>query len=1495
MKTAFTRQSFFGLAAIGALAILFSGDRASAEFGAAQTKLACCQLTTSLASQYLRGSDVPGDERFFKTEAAPPNIHFLFDNSGSMRFIAQVDVYNEAPFFNSDPANNGCSNTYLIAYQTAKGWDPNTETGGAPYYPYPDQGTGLGSDNGPYTNLWRPDYIYAYYIGWPTSGFSPSVAYTNKTAACKGLWPSWASSQATQYNRCLTCLNTRGFYKKTGVSFPNDSAMIFTGNMMNFNPTRAVSARAVLKQVVKDMRRVRMGLTVFDGSSGGNMIRAQNPACNLSLSEGSNFDNNRASIVNSINGLTFSSSTPLAESLLNVGQYFCSDNKRYTNSPTASAPNIPGFGFSSSYIKSAFNNGSLSGQQRSVCWGCQVSSVVIITDGRPDGDNSLPRSQIFSRNGGQVRCDNDAFGNNLCADLESSQDDMLDDVAKLLYTQDLQITIPPVTSGSNFNSAGQQSLITYTIGFGVDHPILANAARYGGGEYYVANDADELRDRILAVVSQVETRATSFAAASVSSLQVNRTGGSLLPRFRPSRLNNKPWTGYLYRFELGAETITQYGGAFCDPAKAATILTGGAGDPNDLNMDGDCDDLNLIDIEDDAVVEDDDGVFRKALSPLEVAKPYWEASAVMKPTTGMTQHWQTRHIYTVVDSNNDNRLDWLDTPIEFSVANAATLRMYMGIPNTANPCPDLSSALGYVTPPLTPNQCAEWVIKWYRGADIFNADPGRRDYDREHFLQDIFHSSPVVVEPPSSKFLCGITGQCTQTLFGTKTPLKDYSGIDAYDKWVQEHGKRDKVVLVGSNSGMLHAFHNGNYLNVNDPYLEQPIYDQGSGTELWAFVPPDQLPKLLPNIDRQAYFVDGTPMVRDVWLNGVGADAVGSDQIKQWTEFRTVAVTGYGIGGTHRFALDITRLLPNPGDTFSDRSVIITKNVKVYRRSDPLDPDSPVSTTPTTITLKYSPPSQAGDFRWLWPQPCDAEALVVGDSYGNFSPKPPPLGAVAIANAAGPLQVNSVKAEERWIGFFNGGWDPYLARGRGLAMVDLKEGNTLWQYWHGESKANADDMKYPFVAVPSMMDLGNSVNAEPDRDLLFDTATVGDYGGNIWTVRFWQPGTIVSGKVTNWFAARAFRPSGASDNAVRQPITFMTSNALQPSTGYLRTYVGTGDRFNMLDKDGPLCRLSNPYACAQLGCTVRNTVRIDRGPASTQSTNAQYASKAYSTSTTALAAAGNACSGARMKLTWDYDSTGSCGQNSAGTLEYVCSGTTSTWTCSKAVDNWDKSAYQATAPTTSPDKFFGFWSYGGSSSTRRFNTSAEALTYDTAFGSNTRPMSEGDLTHLTSNTVSADKLGNGWYLSYGHGETPGRPDERTGSGSTVLDGCVLWNSFEAIEGGSTICATSGENVARFYQANYVTGSPNCAESFQQPDGGYDRYIERTVVAIPGEPNAQRTISAGQGASTIVTLEAGLTQGNTVSESSELVQSIYQLEVDHTEHACRHAGDTSQCK
>jgi len=163
-------------------------------------------------------------------------------------------------------------------------------------------------------------------------------------------------------------------------------------------------------------------------------------------------------------------------------------------------------------------------------------------------------------------------------------------------------------------------------------------------------------------------------------------------------------------------------------------------------------------------------------------------------------------------------------------------------------------------------------------------------------LGDIFHSSPVVVDPPVDQFICNLglpramrvdalpvrhqpaggppdgttpSDQYTITSGGTSTT------VTAYEKYWQDHETRQRVVLVGANDGMIHAFDAGSptasppVLNPNIGF-RQVIYDSGTGQRAVGLHPADQLARLwLMMRDGHQMYIDGDIMVRDVWVDGV--------------------------------------------------------------------------------------------------------------------------------------------------------------------------------------------------------------------------------------------------------------------------------------------------------------------------------------------------------------------------------------------------------------------------------------------------------------------------------------------------------------------------------------------------------------------------------------------------------------------------------------------------
>ncbi|WP_224240647.1 pilus assembly protein [Hyalangium gracile] len=1446
------------------LAMLGVAGGAHAELGnASENTAACCQLTTSLVNDVLRGDDVSGDERFFSADGAPPNIHFLVDASGSMRELPQIINSEHKKFF--EITTNGCDNPRLDAYSASRGWDPSFQ------YPVPDPGTGLGADSG-FDKLFLDDKFYAY-MYWNDSS-EPDIQWHSKEDACQSQVPNWNTTRTADYDRCIQCLSTKGWWKLPEATARDTAPLtnldfIFWGRFLNFNPPKYVTARAVLKSVIKDLKRVRVGISHFAETSDPNysvMLEAQSPSCTQIANDSSAFDGLRGDYINAVNSLTFSTSTPLARSLLNVGYYFTSDEDVYRTL----------FNFGTAYnYPPGFKNKALSDPARSVCWGCQSSSVILITDGEPsnDGVGLTLAGKLRAVNGGPVYCPasepcNDK-GPNAAIYTDDNSNYYLDDVARMLYEKDLQRNAPAQVG--DFDTTNKQNVVTYTVGFGINSNLLKHTAEVGGGLYYTANDGASLKQALLDIINNVQTRATSFSSPAASALQVNNASATLIPRFKPARSRTEPWQGQLYRFNMGPERLLG-----CDPKNPSL---GG-----DLNQDGDCNDTLMLDAAGEAVTEDAEGNFVKLLSPLTPAQPIWEAGAKLS-AAGPTR-WKTRKIYTLVDNNvpgGDGKLDYRDTPVEFVEANAAALREYLGISDNPDACSDLADRLG--VPSLSAIDCAKLVIRWYRGADALNPDPLQQDKDRSFLLGDIFHSSPISAEPPMPKNFCGFSTQCLTSLFSGATPQQDgYTtpeepNAKAYDKYVYEAGDRDKVVLVGANDGMLHAFHNGRKVTSADdvdPLTGQRRFDAGTGEELWAFIPPDLLPKLRPNIGKHAYFVDGTPMVRDVWIDGAGNQP--ADGKKQWEEFRTVAVVGTGRGGVHRFALDLTRLLGTaPGETAS------------------------------------LAPSLAGDFLWTWPQPCDPLALQVGESFTHFAPRPPPIGPVALTEqadqalrdlygpsgspGAGPWTVDNTPARERWVVALNGGFDEHMLRGRGMALVDIRSGHTVWSFFHGDGQSRSENLRYPIGAGLSMMDIGRADNPSADADLLWDSATVGDYGGQLWMVRMWKPGTwdATRQRVDNWFAARAFRAENlagksADAEALRAPFSYMTLNTLQPDTGFLRTFVGTGDRENLMEK-GTSCRLSNPRACAVQGCGVNNTLTVQRDGHTLFTTSAAYKDYRYfGGASTAAPAAGNSCAGAQVTLSWNNDKAHGCDNDNDGSIQFSCGGNSSTWSCQES-STWAQLNFAEDARPY-PQRYSGVYTYGGSDPTRKFDTDAEANTYEANLVTDSQLVDVGQFDSagkVTTSQQSAAPAGKGWFIQYA------KDHERTGTTGSLQAGCVVWSSFEPSGAAGNMCSTTGTNVARLYQANFATGMANCAVGFyNKGQDEWARFSESTTVAAPAEPAMQVSIGGGTIELGVTMVGPGTADRKAIQVSDDGVKSLYQLELDPRGHNCRHNGVAAAC-
>ncbi|MCU0558817.1 MAG: PilC/PilY family type IV pilus protein [Desulfobacterales bacterium] len=157
----------------------------------------------------------------------------------------------------------------------------------------------------------------------------------------------------------------------------------------------------------------------------------------------------------------------------------------------------------------------------------------------------------------------------------------------------------------------------------------------------------------------------------------------------------------------------------------------------------------------------------------------------------------------------------------------------------------------------SPAHTTAQVIDYIRGADEFDEDAdGNRSENRAIITGDILHSEPSVFR---------------------------YSYPD---------GSTKSYVFFGSNDGMLHAVYDESIAANSTSAVHY-------GTEAWAFIPPDLLPRLKAVIEggSHPYYVDASPKVYFMDINQNGLIDPGD---------RVVLVCGERKGGSSYFALDIT-------------------------------------------------------------------------------------------------------------------------------------------------------------------------------------------------------------------------------------------------------------------------------------------------------------------------------------------------------------------------------------------------------------------------------------------------------------------------------------------------------------------------------------------------------------------------------------------------------------
>jgi type IV pilus assembly protein PilY1 len=1454
----------------------------------------------------------------------------------------------------------------------------------------------------------------------------------------------------TAGNACTTCLASKGVYifsirwasSKNGSGVPTGygdwtNQMRISGGWLNANPPKFISARKAIKTLLridptspKLRDKVRYGLASFwNSDASGNAVNNNNggdssgiakgdgatllvplgPDCDTTTTAG--YVQDRQAIIDLLNStgtnrIRFRNYTPLGESLFNLAQYFSqpgatgAHDVRFTS--TWDKKGTPGgisywagqdfrscspgaIGASWAGTCNADDTGTNS-KQKSVCWSCQVSSAIIVTDGMPNNESGLPLSGVTSSHAtnpnGSGKWDFQkwtptayASSSNCAANRGASGEKCGGSYLPLVAYYLNNYDIIPDTSFS-----GTQNVIVHAISFGISDSTalttLQATANLGGGKFANATSTADLEDALVKAVNNVVSRQTAFASANANALQTNRNQATetYFARFKPD--TTPSWQGHLIQGILFDEFAMG-----CDPTKkyaedTSTVPCGSTTNKPNFNGDTDadgnnrCDGVFLVDQNCKEMTErGTDGAFVLADDIDTLATVPWDAGAVLcnpngayvgatNPCTAVNASYVSaaddatkeptptgkpiRKIYTWLGSTGLTEFKTTDA----TGLSALEKAMSLDQPFCQQLLTDAAACVSGVCHTSASwvqadtDQCAKLVIYYVRGFDVFDLDGNgcrspvnstscTNGQERAWKLGDIFHSTPAVVKPPAHEDLCdsGYDNQCVATIhspswLGAVTPqtTMDYptTGVDAYAAWRNANVDRQRVVLVGANDGMLHAFDAGSGTGTTRDSFGSLPYTAGTGKELWAFIPPDLLPRLKFLLYGHQYMVDGSTMVRDVWVDGGATGASTKDAIKQQNEFHTLAVVAERSGGTQFVGLDVT---------------------------DPVNPPK---------------------FLWTFPPPCSDDARWVAESWTDFAPRAPPIGPVRIKSTA------ARGFDEKWVVMLNGGYDPAMVKGRAVFMVDAWSGATVWRFTADDVKTLKNDSTtpasmFPVPASVGMVDIGDPGTATFSRDGFFDTATWGDMGGNLWVARFWDAGDASSGLVSNWFAARAFEEQRrASDDKmmvnaagaigtppaqVRSPFFYMTANAWESQTHSLRTFVGSGNREQMMQK-GAECGPDNVSACIQSGCSKVETKTVDNFGACTETQDLLFQGGQYVYTSSTSGTCGTSTLVCAAPTSNVYTGT--------TTFDFTCGGTThstitGTLTCnaSGVCTNYQQvgSGNLFTAGLTDAqfhDRFYGIWSYGGRGDALKKKTfmtwnatgnytgetQAAARAYDDLRFSDvavaTKSCGGGtsgadcrlvDVTHaavtydpdnptgtVDNGTIVAKAIDPGWFYEYGQvcqqsscDPAPPWTDERTASGANVVLGCAAWSGFRPTAstgspGPGDVCTAVPASTSSYsYLSDFITGLPSLACGFAS-NGTVYRSYERNTWSPPNTASARVTFNAqGQVSYSVLNLDPGQPPGHTTIGVQEVgADPVYQLEVTHDAHQCRHV-DSASCE
>jgi type IV pilus assembly protein PilY1 len=778
-----------------------------------------------------------------------PNVLFMLDSSGSMSNIAP-----DAPY---DPAVaylDSCPNILLggaASVATLNGGDTldiAIRTDGAASIKATGAGNAssgktFGTDAGQF--CFNPSLYYNARLN------ADSTLTSNGASQCGSAANAPCNYPSSNYLDAVYTGNFLNWYFCTGAAPNCNTAANFGADARRKagTSTRLEIARTASKNIVDSLDKVRVGLARYNSTTsgfGGELV----------VQLGSNLSAQKTTIKTAIDAVTAFGNTPLAETLSGIGSYFAKvpsgtpvnlklhpgksgQSPDYLNESTAAASTVFS-GHGTSLRNGVAGSPAIAAP---IQYACQKSFAVLVTDGRPQGDQSVSGTggvagsslcdylgvigscpttganqygRKGAANGVATLAGYHVNGNNVqlhlgdAHDYESEGSDYLDDVAAALYDIDLR----PDLAKTGGMTGAKNNVLTYTIGFAdaqaINDPLLKEAAAAGGGLSLTANTSGELVTAFQLATDDILAKDGSAAAVAVANAHVT----NLENKSFATSYNSGTWSGDLIAYPIDIATGV--------PNNQTPVWRTGCDNPDALVIPGvlskgilGCSAQVQLDLQTSGT--------RKIFTSNETGACFHNCGVPFQPyTDGGTAGTQI----------SQAQQDLLNTPSLTDGAN---------------------------------------VVRYLRGDRSGEAATYR---PRAHLFGDTVNAEPLVVRQPD----------------------RNYRDL-GYSNFKTAQAARTQVVIQAANDGMLHAF---NAATGAEEWAYIPNLLISSAKD-----PVNSTTSLLNTRSRKTSFnhyflLDGTPVVADIDFNNAGSTG------NLTTNWGTIVVGGLGKGGRGYYALDVT-------------------------------------------------------------------------------------------------------------------------------------------------------------------------------------------------------------------------------------------------------------------------------------------------------------------------------------------------------------------------------------------------------------------------------------------------------------------------------------------------------------------------------------------------------------------------------------------------------------